>query len=230
MGFGNAVSLQTTFIALIAHLPESSMAVGTGFAHLFRGLGQVSGVCISSALFQSKLDSELRSRIHTPDADQLIQKIRHSARLVATLPPDIQQAARDSYAVSLQAVFILAACSTFLAYIARLPIPEKALEHRTRRRSSIMEPVLNTNGVIRPDSGSPSVLAPSPTTNILESPESSGTDSDEENRNLTSPIPVRPGLRPRRLSTFEEADAVMDLEGDRIGGSARQRVKIGGSA
>jgi hypothetical protein len=42
--------------------------------------------------------------------------------LVGKLPPDLQRIARDSYAVSLRAVFMLAACSTFLAYIVRLPV------------------------------------------------------------------------------------------------------------
>ena len=45
-----------------------------------------------------------------------------SATLVARLPPDLQRAARDSYAIALRAVFIMAACSTFLAYCARLPV------------------------------------------------------------------------------------------------------------
>jgi MFS family permease len=224
LGFGNAVVLQTMLIALIAHLPESSMAVGTGFGQLFRGLGQVSGVCISSALFQSKLDSELRKRIHTPDADQLIKQIRHSARLVATLPPDLQEAARDSYAISLKAVFTLAACSTFLAYIVRLPIPEKALEHRgrPRKKSSAAAPLPSTSNIVATDLGSSTYENP------LESPlepgdlnSSSDSDFDEEDHHFTAPIPVRPN-RPRRLSTFEEPDAVMDLEGERIGGSARQ--------
>ncbi|KAF8548481.1 MFS general substrate transporter [Imleria badia] len=128
LGFGNAVVFQTTLIALLAHLPEGSMAVGTGFGQVFRGLGQVCGVAVSSALFQSRLNSELQARIQTPDADEIISRIRHSTTLVARLPPDLQRAARDSYAASLRAVFFLAACSTLLAYIARLPIPEKKLE------------------------------------------------------------------------------------------------------
>lgn len=53
---------------------------------------------------------------------QVITKIRHSATLVATLPPDLQRHARDSYAIALRVVFIMAACSTFLAYCARLPV------------------------------------------------------------------------------------------------------------
>lgn len=54
--------------------------------------------------------------------EQIITRIRHSATLVAHLEPDLQRAARDSYAIGLRAVFIMAAASTFLAYLARLPV------------------------------------------------------------------------------------------------------------
>ena len=52
------------------------MAVGTGFGQVFRGIGQVGGVAISSAIFQSSLESELRSRIHRPDAEDVRSPIR----------------------------------------------------------------------------------------------------------------------------------------------------------
>lgn len=128
LGFGNAVVLQTNLVALLAHLPESSMAVGTGFGQLFRGIGQVGGVAISSALFQYKLDYELRSRIHGDGAAEIVSRIRHSTTLLGELPPDLQRAARESYAIGLRAVFMLAACSALLAYFVRLPIPEKNLD------------------------------------------------------------------------------------------------------
>ncbi|KAF8162685.1 major facilitator superfamily domain-containing protein [Crassisporium funariophilum] len=127
LGFGNAVVLQTLFIALVSHLPESQMAVGTGFAQLLRGLGQVGGLASASAVFQSTLDSELHQRLPA-NSEELIRRIRHSARLISSLPPDIQRLVRDSYAASLKCVFILAAIASVLAYITRLPIPDKQLE------------------------------------------------------------------------------------------------------
>ncbi|KAF8723220.1 hypothetical protein AX14_009396 [Amanita brunnescens Koide BX004] len=135
LGFGNAVVLQTMLIALLAHLPESQIAMGTGFNQLFRGLGQVGGVAFASAIFQSNLDSELRARITGPNAEELIQRIRQSARLVIDLPPPMQRVARDAYAASLKRVFMFAATSTFLAYLVRLPVPGKHLEKRTRSRA-----------------------------------------------------------------------------------------------
>ncbi|GLB35644.1 putative major facilitator superfamily protein [Lyophyllum shimeji] len=160
LGFGNAVVLQTMYIALVASLPPDQMAVGTGFAQLLRGLGkplpsretptardtdtrrldnrslgQVGGLATASALFQSRLDSELHARIHAPDAEthpcrsgtKIIRGLRHSSRLIVDLPPDLQRIARDAYAASLKSVFTLAACASLLAYLLRLPIPDKDL-------------------------------------------------------------------------------------------------------
>ncbi|KAI0690036.1 major facilitator superfamily domain-containing protein [Cytidiella melzeri] len=127
LGFGNAVVLQTMLIALLAQLPASALAEGTGFSQFWRGIGQVGGVGLSSAIFQSSLNAALHKRITGPGAEQMIEKIRHSATLVARLPPSLQRAARDSYASSLHVVFVAAACSTFIAYCIRFPVPDANL-------------------------------------------------------------------------------------------------------
>ncbi|THG97633.1 hypothetical protein EW026_g4407 [Hermanssonia centrifuga] len=75
LGFGNAVVLQTMLIALLAHLPNSAIAIGTGFGQLFRGIGQVGGVAISAALFQSILNTQLHKRIHGQDAEEVLKFI-----------------------------------------------------------------------------------------------------------------------------------------------------------
>ncbi|PPQ99167.1 hypothetical protein CVT24_009258 [Panaeolus cyanescens] len=202
LGFGNAVVLQTMLIALLVHLPEDCMAVGTGFRQLFRGVGQVGGVAVSSAIFQSRLEKELRARIHTPDADDLIKRIRQSARLVQTLPPDLRRMAQDSYAISLKSVFFFAACSTLLAYIVRLPIPDSHLDHGPRRKKTV-------------DSESQPSTTPSSTL-----PETPFESDDEETRTPNTPEEdvLTPGgtSRLRRLSTYEDAQAMIsDLEHDR---------------
>lgn len=98
------------------------MAVGTGFGQLFRGIGQVAGVGVASSIFQSILDRELSDRIHGPGSKELVREIRHSSKLVATLPPETQRAARDSYAIALRAVFTFASVATLLGYLVRLPV------------------------------------------------------------------------------------------------------------
>ncbi|KAF9060230.1 MFS general substrate transporter [Rhodocollybia butyracea] len=217
MGFGNAVVLQTMLIALLAHIPESHMAVGTGFGQLFRGIGQVGGVAISSAIFQSKLESALRERIHDPNAEEIIAHIRQNARAIVTLEPELQRIARDSYAVSLKMVFAFASASALLAYIVRLPIPEKDLDSRPR-----------SNSVAPPPS---STLSPAPVPNNRSeereiSPDDSIVTTPDSEIGETDAFPVSSSPRSamrhkRRLSTFESPDGVMDLESRRIGGSAR---------
>ncbi|KLO19602.1 MFS general substrate transporter [Schizopora paradoxa] len=242
LGFGNAVVLQTTLIALLAHIPHSVMAVGTGFGQLFRGVGQVGGVGIASAIFQSILDRELRKRIDEPGAAEKIHAIRHSSRLVASLPPHLQRAARDSYAIALRAVFIFAAAATLGAYLIRLPIPEKSLDEPApiRRKSSshsiirrmsseVVSPPANELPVVEEeedddegeDSGSEvsdEVTSPSRFDGF-----SNPFDGNETRDRVHSTMP-RPRLintRRRRLSLYESSDGGMDLESDKIGGSAR---------
>ena len=53
---------------------------------------------------------------------QLILKIRQSASLVTSLPPDLQKQARESYTISIKSVFFFSAVSTLLAYLVRLPV------------------------------------------------------------------------------------------------------------
>ena len=53
---------------------------------------------------------------------QLIKRIRQLARLITSLPPDLQRIARDSYSASLKSVFLFAACSAMLACMVRLPV------------------------------------------------------------------------------------------------------------
>ncbi|KAH8100375.1 MFS general substrate transporter [Cristinia sonorae] len=216
MGFGNAVVLQTMLIALLAHLPQSAVAVGTGFGQLFRGIGQVGGVALSSALFQSILNRELRKRIQGEGSEELISRIRHSATLVAKLPPDLQRKARDSYAIGLRAVFIMSAIATFIAYCARIPIPDKSLDSSSPRGRSISEDE-TTTARQQPASGISTPRNPLEETEETDFEDSAVANDDES--------PTRPPIQQgrRRLSTYESQDGVMDLEGDEIGGSARRK-------
>ncbi|KAI0738091.1 major facilitator superfamily domain-containing protein [Daedaleopsis nitida] len=199
-GFGNAVVLQTMLT-----LPR---------------VGQVGGVAVSSALFQSILTKELRKRIHGDGAEEMISKIRHSSTLVAQLPPDLQRAARDSYAISLRAVFIMAAVSTLLAYIVRLPIPDQPLDQPRPRARSVGElPNPHPDAAQLAEETGEERARVSP-----EDPSASTTEVEEEDDEDEYVPPIRGAQRPtrRRLSTYESSDGWMDLEDDRIGGSARR--------
>ncbi|KAF8589744.1 MFS general substrate transporter [Ramaria rubella] len=227
MGFGNAVVLQTTLIALLVHVDRSAMAVATGFGQLWRGIGQVIGVAVASAIFQSLLDTELSKRITGPGSTDTIRRIRHSSRLVASLPPDLQQHARDSYGIALRRVFVYAACSTLIAFCVRLAIPEKSLDEpeipaiepakvRIRRSCSTLYQSESgtTKGSTREcSSGSGSATA---VPSEVDTDTEAGHDDDDDD----DYVPTRPRPILRRLSGYESTDGGMDLE-DEMAGSAR---------
>ncbi|KAF7307903.1 Vacuolar amino acid permease [Mycena kentingensis (nom. inval.)] len=230
LGFGNAVVLQTMLIALLAHLPESQMAVGTGFGQLFRGIGQVGGVAVSSAIFQTRLDGELRGRFPA-GTDELIMSIRRSAGYVFKLEPEEQRWARDAYASSLRTVYIFAACSTFLAYLVRLPIPDQDLDkaHARRQKQAQAQAQAQTSSGLPPTCSTSTAAPPAgplmPEAEVEAGP-STGTatpasDVESGSGSVTPTERPRPTRHRRRLSGFESIDGGMDLESDVVGGSAR---------
>lgn len=178
LGFGNAVVLQTTLICLLASIDSSALAVGTGFTQLFRGVGQVLGVAVSSAFFQSILDKQLREQITGEGAAELILRIRHSTKLVASLDPHNQRIARDSYAAALRSVFLYAAACSLVSFVLRLWLPELSLDQG-------------------PDTSTVPTRAASVASN------ESAIDEREDAIADLRPIP-RP--RTRRLSTLESDD------------------------
>lgn len=128
LGFGHAAVIQTTLIALLAHIDPSIMAVATGFAQLWRCIGQVVGVAVPSAIFQYVLNRELTRRITGPDSSEIISRIRHSSEIVVSLPSDIQLLARESYGIALRRAFWFIAASAIAGFLVRLGIPDKSLD------------------------------------------------------------------------------------------------------
>ncbi|KAJ7041916.1 vacuolar amino acid permease [Mycena alexandri] len=135
------------------------IAAGTGFNQLFRGIGQVGGVAISFALFQTRLGSALRACIRTPNAEELILKIRRSSDFICAPSPTEQRAARDAYAVGLRSVYALAAGATLLAYLARLPIPDMDLDaaYARRKQQSTLSETVAFSGTETPPAEEPRV-------------------------------------------------------------------------
>ncbi|PVF97617.1 MFS general substrate transporter [Serendipita vermifera] len=194
LGFGNSVVLQTTLIALLASVDRPSMAVAMGFVQLFHGLGQVSGVAIFSTIFQSLLNKELHARITGSGSEELIEKVKHSSEIVRHLPPESQVPVRESHAHALRAVFIMAACSAFAAFLVRLPIPELSMDEDAEQRS----------GVKSEDDGT------SPTPHLSVSPTGSLDEEGVERRGIVPRSrPPRPGAQ-RRMSTYQHTP--LDVE------------------
>jgi len=126
-GFGMASVITTTLIALISCVSKTDVAVATGLTYLFRTTGQVLGVSLSGTLLQGVLLSKLRQRIHGPNAEELISRIRHSTDVIRELDPILRKSAIDSYADALRVVFICQVALSFLTFLSCIAIQENPL-------------------------------------------------------------------------------------------------------
>ncbi|KAM0752968.1 MFS general substrate transporter [Meredithblackwellia eburnea MCA 4105] len=143
-GFGFSSVLTSVLIALIASVDRTDMATATGISYLFRYIGQVVGVALSSSLLQSVLTAQLHDRITGEGAAETIDQIRHVSTSIITLPPHLREAAVASYTTGLRAVFILNACIAFLCFAFTLPIKQYPLhgsfeEEEAARRAADAE-------------------------------------------------------------------------------------------
>ncbi|KAG8955707.1 hypothetical protein FRC04_007698 [Tulasnella sp. 424] len=149
--------------ALTASIGGEDVAVATGISYLFRTTGQVIGVAGSGAMLQALLTRNLEQRITGPGVDEIIHAIRygysgssqqlvlivwgvltrHSTTIIPELEPSIRQAAVESYALALRAVFYAQAGIAALTLIVSLIIEENPLqgsheeaeEHERQRRA-----------------------------------------------------------------------------------------------
>lgn len=71
MGFGNGVGVTSTLIAVIATARSEEQAVATAVSYLFRALGMVTGVSVSSMLVQGSLRRELSRTLGGTDAEEV---------------------------------------------------------------------------------------------------------------------------------------------------------------
>ncbi|KAG8891707.1 hypothetical protein FRC00_013238 [Tulasnella sp. 408] len=193
------------------------LAVGTGFTQLFRGIGQVSGVAVSSAVFQNLLERELQKKLTGPGSEELIRKIRHDSRLVASLPEETQVLAREAYDIGLRAVFLFTAGAAFTGWCLRLALPEFSLdrprdedprEQQDRSKNTNIAHAANAEPDEEMDRG-------------LHDVDSSGSELFEEDDELEWGTLKVPKPLVRRLSTYESDDG---FDPEIVGGSPSRGV------
>ncbi|KAH8924240.1 vacuolar amino acid permease [Atractiella rhizophila] len=131
-GFGYSSMMSGSFIALQASVPHSQLAVITGSNFIFRGFGQTLGVGLGGAILQSTLSRELAARIHGPDSDGLIARIRHDTAFLRELPVELKTEALASYRIALKSVFAWAMITATLDWLCCLNMGVHSLEEKDR--------------------------------------------------------------------------------------------------
>lgn len=140
MGAGFSGLLTATMIAMLNTVEAHEIAIATGFTFMFRSLGQVTGVSLSTAVFQTVLNRELH---HTFEDEGIIDQLRHASHAITTLPHAWQrEAARRSFAVALRWTFLFGLIGALLLLLTSFFIPNLELRSKPNHQ--------NKQGVFKP--------------------------------------------------------------------------------
>ncbi|KAJ5671507.1 hypothetical protein N7507_000634 [Penicillium longicatenatum] len=97
--FGNGTGVTSTLIGLISNSTMEDQAVVTACSYLFRSLGSVIGISLSSGLVQQLLRGRLQSDLHdSKNIDEIVNGVRESLNYINKLDPEIAKIVRNCYA------------------------------------------------------------------------------------------------------------------------------------
>ncbi|KAE9371192.1 major facilitator superfamily transporter, partial [Stipitochalara longipes BDJ] len=114
---GQGFMFPATFMSVLAVSEQAEQAVVTSTLILWRSLGMVLGVAISSLVVQNALLVYLEKNVIGPDREDVIEQVRKSVRAIAGLEPIYREQVIDSYASALRAAFIMAAVLSLVATV-----------------------------------------------------------------------------------------------------------------
>ncbi|KAF3387477.1 Vacuolar membrane amino acid uptake transporter fnx2 [Penicillium rolfsii] len=126
--FGNGIGVTTTLIGLISNATLEDQAVVTACSYLFRSLGSVIGLSLSSTVVQQLLREGLREGLRdSKDIDQIVNGVRESLDYIKKLDPDIAQIVRDCYGSSVNRGFAFMVVVVFFALFSAFFMREAKL-------------------------------------------------------------------------------------------------------
>ncbi len=113
--------LTITLVALIASIDPVDMSPATGMVYLFRAVGSISGVSLTQALLQLRLQQTLTA---AGLSQKVVSGIREDVDYIDKLPYDLAQKAIGAYSKSLHAVFIGIFAAAFAAFLCTFGVKE----------------------------------------------------------------------------------------------------------
>ncbi|KAJ5602106.1 hypothetical protein N7510_011640 [Penicillium lagena] len=126
--FGNGIGVTSTLIGLISNATHEDQAVVTACSYLFRSLGSVIGLSLSSTVVQQLLRARLRSELHSSkDIDQIVDGVRESLDFIKKLDPEVARIVRNCYGWSTNKGFGFMVVVVFFALFSSFFIRESKL-------------------------------------------------------------------------------------------------------
>lgn len=145
--FGNGIGVTTTLISLseyyhfphfaacllmydvlVSNAAQEDQAVVTACSYLFRSLGSVIGLSLSSTVVQQVLRTRLRDALRdSKDVDKIVDGVRQSLDFIKTLDPVVARTVRDCYGWATNKGFAFLIGVVFFAFVSSLFIRERNL-------------------------------------------------------------------------------------------------------
>ncbi|KAJ5558625.1 hypothetical protein N7535_008842 [Penicillium sp. DV-2018c] len=123
--FGQGFAFPSLMVSILATSEQKDQAVATTTLGLWRNLGSVMGVAVSSWIFQNSLIYELDQKVTGVDKSHVIALVRKSVQSIAHLSPLHRREVTMSYSAALRLTFLSAAVcasiSLLLLFRVRLP-------------------------------------------------------------------------------------------------------------
>ncbi|KAF7532588.1 hypothetical protein G7054_g7799 [Neopestalotiopsis clavispora] len=128
LALGASISITTTLIAIISNTAPEDMAVAVACSYLFRSLGTIIGISVSTAVLQQVLKTELAARLSDSSAEEIAERVRESLDYIRELPIDVASVVRDCYAVATSWACLPAMVFIVLCLVSSAFIREKKLD------------------------------------------------------------------------------------------------------
>ncbi|ESZ93968.1 hypothetical protein SBOR_5671 [Sclerotinia borealis F-4128] len=119
---GQGFQMPSTFMSVLAVSEQGEQAVVTTTLVLWRSMGQVLGVAVSSLIVQNSLVGYLNENVSGPDKEKVIEAVRTSVQAVAGLEQHYRDQVIDSYAQALRAAYIFALVVSVVAFALTIGI------------------------------------------------------------------------------------------------------------
>ncbi|KAK4226171.1 putative transporter-like protein 1 [Podospora fimiseda] len=122
---GQGFQFPGTFISILAVSEQQKQAVVTSTLVLWRSLGQVLGVSVSSLVMQNYLWYYLQIFVEGPDKEHIVETARKSVEAIRKMDPTYQEQVVQGYGAALRVTFlscsILALINLLLVVFVKLP-------------------------------------------------------------------------------------------------------------
>ncbi|KAF2225860.1 major facilitator superfamily domain-containing protein [Elsinoe ampelina] len=112
----------STIMSALAVSEQADQAIVNTTLGLWRNIGTVLGIAISSLVFQNMLGAQLESKVQGEDREGVIEAVRSSVKAIRLLTGTQQEQVIDAYAVSLRVTFTVAVAASVALCVLLLPI------------------------------------------------------------------------------------------------------------